>query len=300
MKRVDAILFSDVHLRDASPICRLDNFMETQTRKLKWLSNLQEKYNVPILCGGDLFNYHKPSPWLLAYALRNLPSGIVCIPGQHDLPAHSLENIERSGIQVLSDAGKIRMLLADSDYDDKAIAYYGFPWGTPLTGAETGVGELRNVALLHYGVYESKPHYPGAENSGGTAKSVIKKMPGFDLIVSGDNHLTFTCEHNDQLLVNPGSFMRTTAAQADHKPCVFLWHSKDNTVTQVFVPIEQDVISRDHIDRVEERDERLESFISKLNHDTELTISFRENMRNHLANNKVSKSISDIIWSTLA
>lgn len=299
MKKADAILVSDLHIREKSPVCRTDNFIKTAERKYQWLSELQQEHKCPILCGGDVFDHWRPSPWLMAWALRNLPDRIIAIPGQHDLPAHNLENIDRSGIQVLSDAGKILLLFADSDYDDHAIAYYAFPWGTPLGRAETCVGELRNVALIHYGVYESKPHYPGAENTGGTAVSVIKKMPGFDLIVSGDNHLSFTCKVGNRLLVNPGSFMRTTAAQADFKPSVYLWYADTNTVERVFVPIEKDVICRDHIDSVEERDERLEAFISRLDNNIEIGISYKENMKAYLSKNNIPKPVVDLIWEVM-
>jgi DNA repair exonuclease SbcCD nuclease subunit len=308
MKQPDAILCTDLHIRETTPECRLDDFMKTQTRKHKWLRELQEKHNAPILVAGDVFNYWKPSPWLLSWTLRNLSDGIIAIPGQHDLPAHNLENIEKSGIQVLYDAGKIRLLTEPSvwplhlnglhpNYKGINSGICGFPWGTEIGGISPLYDYM--LAIIHYGVYQRTPHYPGAENTGGTARSIIKKMPGFNLIVSGDNHLTFTERTREQLLVNPGSFMRTTAAQADHKPCVFLWYAEANTVEQVFVPIEDGVISREHIDKVEERDERLEAFISKLDHNIEITISFQENMRNYLAKNKISKSVSDIIWESM-
>jgi DNA repair exonuclease SbcCD nuclease subunit len=271
--------------------------METQTRKHKWLKELQREHKAPILMAGDLFNYHKPSPFLLSWSFRNLADGFICIPGQHDLPAHNMDNIGRSGIQVLADGEKINLTASNLIFIDEGVIYQGFPWGVELRGIEPS-SKFPSVALIHYGVYESKPHYPGAENSGGTAKAVLRSMPGFDLIVSGDNHLTFTQRLDDRVLVNPGSFMRSTAAQADHKPCVFLWCAETNEVEQVFIPIEKDVISREHIEAIHQRDERLESFISKLDHDIELGISYTTNMRNHLAKNKIPKSITDIIWGT--
>jgi DNA repair exonuclease SbcCD nuclease subunit len=301
MKNVSAILAADIHLRETTPECRTDDFMETQARKLNWLKELQEKYNVPILVAGDLFNHWKPTPYLLAWTFRNLPDDIVAIPGQHDLPAHNMDDIEKSGIQVLADAGKIVLLTEPYAYGDK---YYdggitGYPWGFELGGITPFYSS--NIAIIHYGVYESKPHYPGAENSGGTAKSVINKMKGYDLILSGDNHLTFIHRQGKQLLVNPGSFMRTTAAQADHKPCVFLWDAETNEVEQVFVPIENGVVSREHIDEPAERDERLESFVSRLDHNIELGISYRTNIRNHLAKNakSISPNVVKLIWGSM-
>ena len=271
-----AILCSDLHLRETQPEARLDDFMETQARKLAWLKNLQIKYDCPILSGGDTFHHWRPSPYLLAWCLRNLPDNIITTPGQHDLPAHNLSHITKSGLQVLSDAGKV-VVLTDTYLEVFGqLGISGFPWGVELNG----ISPLLNhsIAIIHYGVYQSKPHYPGAEEVGGTARSVIKKMPGFDLIVSGDNHLTFTRKIGNQLLVNPGSFTRQSAAQMDHKPCVFLWCAKTNEVEQVFVPIEEGVINRNHIDVENEKNERLTAFVERMNTDIEVELSFEKNL----------------------
>lgn len=297
MKKVDAILCSDIHLRDIIPICRTDDFMLAQSRKLKWLSIQQEMYNVPILCSGDLFTHWKPSPWLLAYALRNLPNNLVVIPGQHDLPAHSLDNVDKSGIQVLADAGKIT-LITDPNKHFFTIGKHeivGYPWGVPWDVACDGP----KIAMIHYGVYESKPHYPGAEVSGGSAKTVLNKLDDYDLVVSGDNHLSFTYTSGKRTLVNPGSFMRTSASQIDHQPSIYLWCAETNQVERVYVPIEKDVISREHIEYDEARDERLEAFISQLKPTTELTVSFKDNLKSHISRNKVKKSVSDLVWGSL-
>jgi len=297
MKKVSAILCSDLHIQENTPVCRLDNYMQTMGRKFKWLRELQEKYNVPILCGGDLYDYWKPSPWLLAWSLRNIPNNIITIAGQHDLPAHSLEHIDRSGIQVLADAGKIT-LISNPNKDFYTIGKHevvGFPWGVSWDMQ----CDSPKIAIIHYGVYEDKPHYPGAEKSGGTAKSVMKKLNDFDLILSGDNHLSFSCKMGNQVLINPGSFLRTTASQIDHKPSVYLWYAETNEVERVYVPIESGVISREHIDQIVERDERIEAFLSKVNCDIEISISFKNNMKNYLASNEIVPSIKKLIWEVM-
>lgn len=303
MKNVDAILTADLHIQENAPVCRLDNWMETQERKHQWLSALQKKHGCPVLVAGDLFNHWKPNPFLIGWCGRNLANDIIAIPGQHDLEAHNLANIQKSGINALADNGRIILLDEPYGYNTGVFDVNGFPWGIELTQCKTKIYEAPQVALIHYGVYQNKPHYPGAEHKGGTAISVIKKMPGFDLIVSGDNHQTFTHHWNDgkrnTILVNPGSFMRTSAAQADFKPSVFLWCAATNEVEQVFIPIEKGVISREHIDEPQERNERLTAFVDRLDKNIELTISYKENMKRHLAKNKVKKSTSDIIWKSM-
>ena len=295
MKNPTAILMSDVHIRESTPECRTDDFLATFERKLNFVKDLQKKHdNIPLLIAGDLFHHWKNSPFLLSWALRNLPDNIITIPGQHDLQAHSLENVDKSSIKVLEEAGKLTLLIRDSIYR-KALtsAVVGFPWGIQLEG--TTISGEHKIALIHYLVYKGKEPFPGASEKGGTGKQIIKKMPGFDLIVSGDNHQTFVERVGDQLLVNPGSFMRTTAAQIDHKPCVFLWRASDNEIEQVFLPIEKNVISREHIDLENEKDERIESFVSRLKDNVEITLSFKSNLDRFVNKNKVREGIQNII-----
>lgn len=298
--KADAILCSDLHIRDSIPECRTDDFMKTQEVKYEFLRELQHKHgNIPILVAGDVFHHWKPSPFLISWALQHLPDQTITIAGQHDLPNHNLDNINKSGIYTLWKAGKIEVL-NNNQIMVNGFGIWGFPWNIDLTG----VAKLRNcdyykIALIHHLVYKDKEPFPGAAKVGGTGKSILKQMPGFDLVVSGDNHQTFTATYGDQLLVNPGSFMRTTAAQADHKPCVFLWYAKTNEVEQVFLPINKNAVSREHIEVKEHKDERIEAFVSKLKSDVELGISYSENMKLYIAKNKISKEVQTEIWEAL-
>lgn len=296
MKNPTAILMSDVHIRETIPECRTDDFLATFKRKLNFVKDLQKKHNdIPVLFAGDLFHHWKNSPFLLSWALRSLPNDIIAIPGQHDLQAHSLENVDKSSIKVLEEAGKLTLLTNSSviSFSSKDIGISGFPWSIELGQASSLYP--KNIALIHYLVYKGKEPFPGASEKGGTAKQIIKKMPGFDLIVSGDNHQTFVERVGNQLLVNPGSFMRTTAAQIDHKPCVFLWRASDNEIEQVFLPIEKNVISREHIDLENEKDERIESFVSRLKDNVEITLSFKSNLDRFVNKNKVREGVQKII-----
>ena len=302
MKRVDLILCADIHLRDTVPECRLDDFMSAQSKKHAFLKNLQGVHDAPVLVAGDVFHHWKSSPFLLGYSLRVLCDGIVAIPGQHDLPAHSLENIERSGINVLAESEKITLLSPDRGlkFTERSIDFHGFPWGVELQNTKR-TSKVK-VALVHKLVYKGKEPFPGAERCGGTAKQIIKQLSGYDLIVTGDNHATFTERVGDTLLVNPGSFMRTTATQCEHKPCVFLYNADNNEIEQVFLPIEKKAVSREHIELQAERDERIEAFVSRLSHDVEIGLSFEDTMRSYLAKNKITKitkSVQSIIWEAM-
>ena len=113
-----AILCSDLHLSLTKPACRADkDWMEVQAHYLKQLEDTAG--NLPIFCAGDIFDRWNAPPELINFALRNLPDDMLCVPGQHDLPNHRLDEKHRSGYGVLSNAGKIE------DLSNKKHPYHG-------------------------------------------------------------------------------------------------------------------------------------------------------------------------------
>ena len=111
--------------------------------------------------------------------------------------------------------------------------------------------------------------------------ALLKKFPEYDLILTGDNHKPFVVEYEGRYLVNPGSMMRTTAAQVDHTPRVYLWYAESNKIDIHYLPITDDVVSREHLlptKKKEENEKRMDSFITALKNKKELKFSFRDNM----------------------
>lgn len=108
-----AVLCGDLHLSEKAPVARWrekDEWYGAMARALDELSELSRSYASPIICAGDVFDRWKASPALIHFALTNLPVDMHCIPGQHDLPYHSLENMNESAYGVLVKAGKIEHL----------------------------------------------------------------------------------------------------------------------------------------------------------------------------------------------
>ena len=290
MKKPSAIITADNHLLERNPVCRLDDLTETQWKKQRWLKKLQAKYNCPILDGGDLFHHWKPTPQLLARAIKEIPKRIV-VPGNHDLPAHNINLYNKSGLNVLEEAGIIQVQTAPRIFKDFEIDY--FPWGSKLEPIKRNRDKKPKIALCHVFTYPGRKPWPGCRSP--RAKGIMRLLEGYDLIITGDNHQPFTIETDDQLLVNPGSLCRLTAAQADHKPRVYLWYAETNTVEPVYVPIEEDVITRDHLVNKEERDERMDSFISCLKTDLEVGLSFDKNLKEFMGANDISGPVTKII-----
>ncbi len=318
-RKADAILVSDLHLTESAPIARTDDYIMAQANKLMFLRTLSvQNNNCPILCAGDVFDHWKASPWLCGFAIDYLPLPFVCIPGQHDLPMHSLEQFPKSALALLDNA-------FDRAYGDDPLFFVlrkegvlisrgtlpslficGRPFGTLEDFTPDELGDEfkfadRKILLLHELTWKGTrpPWSPGSL----TDRQLLEKYGDyfyFDLIVTGDNHSPFISGESKQtMLVNPGSMMRMSADQADYKPHAYLYYAETNEIEAVPFPIERGAVSREHIEERETRDERISAYIERINKDWELGLSFRRNLESFFTENKTTKKVRALIWEHL-
>lgn len=302
----DAILCSDLHIRADVPLCREDDYLKTQFGKLNFIFDLCHKNNCPLFIGGDIGNKSQWPNWLLEKVIDLIDKHgieIFATLGQHDLPEHRLDYWQKSGCGVLH-SSKFIHLLGDVEGLKSCVvnpnSYWqitSFPFDMPIT-KPTKIEEFKQVAMTHQMIIENKPLWPGQEALKG--HQILKKHPEYDLILSGDNHLPFISEYEGRLLVNPGSMMRTTAAQIDHKPRVYKWFSKENKVSPVFLPIEHGVINRDHIDKKKNKEKELIASINKIeNDDIDIELCYEEEIKKHLSKHKVKQTVKNKIWRAI-
>ena len=282
-KKPDLIFCGDFHLRDIIPTCRTDDFLPAQTKKLNFISELQLRYNCAVVHTGDLWDNWKPSPFMITYAIKYLPKNFWSILGNHDLPQHSLELIYKSGINTLAEAGWLKII--DGCHWQETPEHLSLIFNT------------KKILVWHIMTYKGKQPFPGCTDPAAT--KLLRKYPQYDLIVTGHNHKSFVEKYEGRLLVNPGSLTRQKADQIDHRPCVYLWYAETNTVKPVYLPIEQDVITREHITRQEQRDERIDAFISRLDDDWKAAVSFEENLERFAKANRIRTSVMDIVTNAI-
>lgn len=284
-KTCDAILTGDWHLREDIPVCRTDAFQTTQWNKVRVISELQQKYKCPVIHSGDLFHHWKPSPWLLSKTIEYIPYDFYTIYGNHDLPQHNIELQDKCGIYNLWVSGKIHMLS-------------GTHWGEiPVKETHPILIQGKKILVYHVMTYQGKKPWPGCTDSMGAA--LLRKYPEYDLILTGHNHTPFVETHQDRLLVNPGSIMRQFADQIDHRPRVYLYNASENTATPYYLPIEEGVVTREHLQTEEERNNRMEAFITRLNSDWETSLSYEANLESFFAANQIRQSVKDIIYKSM-
>jgi len=98
-------------------------------------------------------------------------------------------------------------------------------------------------------------------------------------------------------LVNPGSLSRQRASET-HLPRVYLYNAESNTVEPVYIPIEDNVISREHLVKEEQRNDRIDSFVSQLSENWKASLSFEDNLQKFEKKNKVRQSVMSIVYKS--
>ena len=299
-RKADAILSADWHLTEKTPVARTDDYREAQSIKVKFIFDLSIEHDCPVLIAGDVGDKSSWPNSLLVWFLRKSGTGafkrLVIIPGQHDLPSHNLENIDKSGMGVLAIVNeKIDVITIPGTgvriADD--IFVYGYPFGTE-TVEKNGDAKYK-VAMIHKLVIEDKSEHEWQDEVVTSAKTLLKNYPEYQLILSGDNHKPFVVNFRGRLLVNPGSLMRSRADQVNHKPRVYLWYKDTNEVEPVYLPIDQDVLDRTHIDETNQRNDRVTAYVKHLKENTDVTFSFEDNMEKEFRNNRIRKGVKDKI-----
>lgn len=285
LKNVSALLTADWHLRDTVPTCRTDDFWIAQWKKVAFVRELAERYDCPVLHAGDLLDHWRSSPLLLSTAINQMPPKFWTVMGNHDLPQHNLEQSVKSGIRTLEAAEAINILP-------------GCHMGqTPTRDHMLWIAN-RPVLVWHEGVWKGEKPWPNCTAL--QAIEVLEQFPDFDLIVTGDFHTPCIEKLEGRLLVNPGSLMRQTADQIDFKPRVYAWNAEENKATPIYLPIDPDAVSRDHLNKVKDRDTRIEAFVARLQGQWTVDLNFEDNIKRFMTENELDARTQEIILKAIA
>lgn len=295
------IAVADLHLRKTKPLARTDNYWEAQERKFRFILE-HAAASPPLVVAGDFFDVPRPGPFMEQWVitlLREYGVTPIVVPGQHDMPFHSLDRLNDSGLGVLAAADAIHLVI--NNMVDKT-GYFSTMWGSAFGQVPPTLGQWykNNILIWHHMVIpKGNPNWPGQEAD--TAQDILVKYPQFSLIITGDNHRTFTVGTGDydrpgpkRLLVNPGSMMRMKTDQVTHKPCLFRLES--DLEEQIFLPIEPNVLDLSHIDESKEKDARVHAFVERLRTDVEFGLEFEVNLREYLSRNQVEPEVEALIW----
>jgi len=296
------VLTSDWHIRDDTPLCRTDDYEIAQIKKLSYIDEYMQSIDaLMLLHAGDVCDKGRPvnSQMVESLILGYAPTKIYGVPGNHDLPYHKLNNLKKSSLNVLIKAKQFIYLSSETPtpiIQESNCILYGFPYGTEMVHLTED--ELKRytdactcIAITHQLVFEKS--IPYGVKKGVLAIDLLKQFSEYKIILTGDNHQSFVVEHEGRYLVNPGSLLRMDADQVDHKPSLYVWDGE--TIKREFIPIEEGVVSREHIEVKQERDGRIDAYVERMNADYEVGLSFEKNIDTHLLKNKVRQNVEDKI-----
>lgn len=294
-RKVVAIVVSDLHLSLKPPIARTaePDWFAAMARQLKELRELQQKKKVPILVAGDIFDRWNSPPELINFAMENLPYCFT-IPGQHDLPYHSYEDVEKSAYWTLVQAEKICHLDYRQVIED--ITVHPFPWGREITPLESKHSGLQ-VALCHKYIWRKGSSYPNAPKES-HVKSLSAQLAGYDVAFFGDNHKRFQYEGPCNIL-NCGGFYRRHIDELDHKPTFGLLYPNGEIELQEVDVLDDKFINVSTLSKLAQQGLEMTEFLDELRKLGEQGLDFVSAVRRYIKDNNVFEGTAKVILEAI-
>ena len=269
-----AIAASDFHLRMDVPKCRDEQeFLESQWRKLSHISRRSATAQVPILVAGDIFHRARPAGWarliLSVYEIMKTAFRWVLIPGNHDLPNHSIDSWKDSAFGVLAELLGEKVTVGEAELGQ--FFHLRLAGSAKVALSHTYVQDPSEEAPP-WAVYKSK--HSAADDGEWDEKP--------DVVVTGDNHKSFSFRKDGILWINPGAMTRQNTGEIDLEPSYYVLAVDDKTETirstRERYPFDKSAVFVHHSDSLNELP-GIKEFIEKIKADYQYGISLEEMLR---------------------
>ena len=299
MSRVIAILVSDVHFSHKPPVARAEepDWYAAMRRPWDEIRKLQQTHDAPVIIAGDVFDRWNSPPELINFAMGVLPPFTYAIPGQHDLPNHRLDEMDRSAYGTLVKSTWLQNLTEPKEIR-RDLVVHPFPWGVKLEPMQHRDSSKVNLAVVHAYVWTTVTGYPGA-----TKESFVtnrrRQLKGYDAAVFGDNHQGFSTIGGDIPIFNCGTLVRRKTDEYEYKPRVGLLCA-DRTIKTHFLDISQDVLTvSERVVQSEKEDLDLSGFLSELGGLQADSLDFREAVLRTLEHESATQRVKEIVLKSL-
>lgn len=292
-----AIVCSDIHLSHTPPIARSaePSWYDAMLRPLKELQELQKHHkNVPVVMAGDIFDKWNAPAELINFAMENIPKSTYAIPGQHDMPGHNFDSINRSAYWTLVKAGTIEHLpsgieITDFNYE---LTMMGFQWGHPIQlpqDFEWSNDKTIKLAVIHKYAWMFDHRYEGAPDQDKGKHIVSKVRNDFDAFVFGDNHKRWTYQN----LMNCGVFHRRSIDEISYTPAIGILRSDGSLHKHILSSSAKDkFIDIDKLKKVGDRALNLLEFVGDLQSLGSGAIDFVEAVKEAISVKNIARSVA--------
>jgi DNA repair exonuclease SbcCD nuclease subunit len=303
------LICGDTHLTGKNPIARLDDIVEVQFEKLEEIVMLSNKYDVPIIHTGDIFNVSIIANSILTQIgsiLENLNNPLYFVWGNHDLLYHSLDLWDRTSLGIMwANSNKIKHI---SDF----YTDYKEHWAWNDWGSEHGIqwyGTRPNILLTHKAVVTERKM---GKNSWiledeDFCMNIDKdpNLKSYKLIICGHWHKPYIFKHKNTLVINPGPVLRRTVEEW-LMPSVILLNTDTLLYKRIYLKAKppEKVLSRKHIEqRVESYTEGVMKFIEQLEYikvEGKKKALFLESLFELLDSHQLPKNVEKILRNIIA
>lgn len=288
------ICTADWHIRATRPRCRIDNdWQETQRMALAKVMKVAIDKKSPVLVVGDIFHLNSDTSFeciQLVQQMADKLGGLYILAGNHDLPYHSSENLDKSAIGVLLNSNNVHLI---KDYLTKWNLEQEYPYIISAGNFDEEDDERAEIVFKHVLTIpsEDKPDFVDCE----TPESLLEKFPNAKWIFTGDYHHNFHYEKNGRHVVNSGCLLRQASDMKNYQCGVYFVDTDENIVE--FIPIidNEDLIDDSYILQENERNERIESFVDKLKKTKGVSLDFIDNVQNEMKHNKFETELVQVV-----
>jgi predicted phosphodiesterase len=184
------IATGDWHLRGDIPrsvkVEKTEDWIELQMENLQQIFDIAHKEKIDdIVVAGDVFNTYSEPQILVNKTLLKLKNRfgmrIHAIAGNHDLPYHSMVNLNSSSFGILFNGGAFSLI---DDFDEKRL----------FIGASFGVDEIlretkTDLLVMHRLVAPKNTFPPDVKID--DPESIFAEFPNAENIIVGDYHHAF-------------------------------------------------------------------------------------------------------------
>lgn len=299
MKSTDpiAVMCSDLHLSDKCPIARTaePDWFEAMRRPIKQMRDRAHVLGVPVICAGDIFHKWNSSNELVNFALDELPQ-MYAVAGQHDLPFHNREDLDRSALGTLVRAGKVKMLSPNKPTLIRGAWLWGFGWGDEVQPGPGATHMAVAVAVIHAYVWRKGKGYEGAPEDARIA-AWYDRLKDYQVALFGDNHKGFLTG-SAPVVYNHGAFMCRAIDEVNYSPHIGILY-RDGNVVQEYLDTAKDLF----VERQDELEEdpafNVEKFVEVLGDLASDSVDFRSYVRRYFQKYQASPAVQRIVLETI-
>ena len=273
------ILAADLHIRSDRPRCRIDEDWEkTQELMIKEIVSIANEYKVPLIITGDLFDTPNiPSRFIvmLIEQFNKINTTVHFLAGNHELPYHSLDNINNSSIGIFSALSKKHSKIIEGMDDFGTWHHFNSEYKENKTG----------LLFMHELIFENSKSIPPNVNAK-TAQDILDEHKKMKWIFTGDNHKCFMFNNGGRYVINPGCAIRQKTDEQDYKPSILYVNTEKEKIKRIYLSDDIMMVDDNYIIEEKAKIDRITSFVEKIKKNENVSLDFIENIENSIKINK--------------